>query len=361
MVARRAAHAQAQPSPEAAGADRLDPLPSRFYGRAFPLAHWRSVVLDRAEWVRQEAQRCRERAVARPADWRNLVDSLTEVLEVACPARQGWARRLTRPAREIARTWSGADVERAWAALHRAEESLILLQPDDTVRAAILTAPTGYADSGARRDTAGRAAKTGAVTEAEREWLRARRHLADAASEASQGRVRTFRNVLIGLGILLTVGLLIAAFWGYRDRSALPLCPATENSSTCGARTDVLRVEFFGALGGALSIVTALRVLNGFRGSYGLPLAQALLKLPLGAAAALTGIVIVQQEGLGPLHPQPISQLVPLAFIFGVGQVAVTKNIDNRASDLLGEAAATGSQRTRRPAERPESSHARSS
>jgi hypothetical protein len=77
--------------------------------------------------------------------------------------------------------------------------------------------------------------------------------------------------------------------------------------------------------------------LRNFQRFFGLPLAQTLLKIPAGAATAVAGILLLQHGILGKIGPMEWPDVIAYAVLLGIAQIAVTKRIDSRASDLLGE------------------------
>jgi hypothetical protein len=93
-----------------------------------------------------------------------------------------------------------------------------------------------------------------------------------------------------------------------------------------------------GAFGGLLSALASLRALRNFQRFYGLPLAQTMLKLPAGSVTALAGILLLQHGILGSAGPVAWTTAVPYAVLLGIAQITVTRRIDSRANDLLGDA-----------------------
>jgi hypothetical protein len=59
--------------------------------------------------------------------------------------------------------------------------------------------------------------------------------------------------------------------------------------------------------------------------------------LPAGAATALAGIILLQHGLLG-IGAVDWDKVIPYALAFGIAQIAATRQIDSRASDLLGDA-----------------------
>jgi hypothetical protein len=168
------------------------------------------------------------------------------------------------------------------------------------------------------------------VASADRVMLRELRRSQNEAWEISRSRLRIFRNILSGTIPFLTIVLLIAAVVSWRD-------PTLVSLRGNPAASDVALVEFLGAFGGLLSAVATIRSLRNYQRFYGLPLAQTILKLPAGAATALVGIILLQHGLLG-IAAVDWEKVIPYALAFGIAQIAVTKRIDSRATDLLGDA-----------------------
>jgi uncharacterized membrane protein len=168
------------------------------------------------------------------------------------------------------------------------------------------------------------------VERADRVMLRELRRSQNESWEIARSRLRIFRNILSGTIPFLAIVLVIAAVMSWHDPTLVSLRPNPESS-------DVALVEFLGAFGGLLSAVATIRSLRNYQRFYGLPLAQTILKLPAGAATALVGIILLQHGLLG-ITAIDWDKVIPYALAFGIAQIAVTKRIDSRATDLLGDA-----------------------
>lgn len=203
----------------------------------------------------------------------------------------GTAPRLAAPAGLLARTrdwWSGSSVEAAWQALHLASEQLTLMLPDEQAKAAV----PGAAD----RHAAQRAV--------------AAQH---AESDAHHQQIRGLRNITTVL--LVAVLALDVALWAA--------------GVTTGA------VVGLGALGGALSVVFALRA-GTPPGPYNVLVSQSLLKLVSGSATALMAAKILDfATGV----PASTGRDAMYAVVFGFSQQMFTRLVDQRASALAQVAA----------------------
>ncbi len=272
-------------------------------------------------------------------------------------ARNNWPSgvggKLGHAWKEWFRVWSGSEHETAMAALHRAECLLLMVAPDSKLQSEALKIEANFKtnpDIGTTdpRHTAYtqlftrlRGWTPGSHREvnsdiADRVLLREIRREQNEAWEIARSRVRIFRNIL-SAAIPLLIGVLVAAaFICWANPGLVSLRGAASSGKPDGS--DVAVIEFLGGLGGLLSAVATLRQARNFQRFYGLPLAQSILKVPLGAASALAGILLVQHGLFGSIGPLGWGTAMSYALIFGVAQIAVTKQIDSRAGDLLGEA-----------------------
>jgi hypothetical protein len=91
-----------------------------------------------------------------------------------------------------------------------------------------------------------------------------------------------------------------------------------------------------GALGGTLGATATIRTLRGTSTPFDVPLALAMLKVPLGAMTALLALVLIRGDivpGLSVLDSQ--GQILAYALVFGFAQQALTRLLDQRAETLL--------------------------
>jgi hypothetical protein len=189
------------------------------------------------------------------------------------------------------------------------------------------------------------------------------------ASDQLHTRARGFRNMLYTaaavISILMLLIMLAVAFFPW----ALPLCfeptvpaPAATRSESgtdpyafrqvCPSGQDkkengmnklhepsagdVIIVAGLGLLGGALAGAFALRKVSGTSTPYDIPLALAVLKLPIGALTAVTGILLLGGgfvPGFSELDSQ--RQILAYALLFGYAQQLATQFIDKHAKTIL--------------------------
>jgi hypothetical protein len=196
------------------------------------------------------------------------------------------ASTLAAPAGLLARTrdwWSGSSIEAAWQALHLASEQLTLMLPDEQARAAVPGAADGHA-----------AQRAMAANHAE--------------SDAHHQQIRGLRNITTIL--LIAVLALDVALWA--------------TGVTTGA------IVGLGALGGALSVVLALRA-GTPPGPYNVLISQSLLKLVSGSATALMAAKILDFAAGAPASA---GRDAVYAIVFGFSQQMFTRLVDQRASTL---------------------------
>jgi hypothetical protein len=170
------------------------------------------------------------------------------------------------------------------------------------------------------------------VTQEQREQLRIIAQTLHALSDDAHGRVRTFRNIILGAIVILTLGLIAVAV----GQGNPPWLPVRADSTTVGPT--IWQIEVVGALGGMLAGLASLLKLPGFTGPYSLPATLALLNLPAGALTGLLGTIWLQSGVLGSVEPQSGYVVLAYTALFGFAQEAVTRFADQSGSRLLGEA-----------------------
>jgi hypothetical protein len=154
----------------------------------------------------------------------------------------------------------------------------------------------------------------------------------------------------IGLAVaavLIVVSGIAAPHWAPlcftpEDRQPNVVCPTDATSGDEGnfqqatSRWDYMIVEALGALGAAVTAVAAFRRLDGSPTPYHVPSALAVLKLPLGALAAVLGLQFIKGNifpGLSDLDSS--AQILAWAVIFGAAQQLFTHFVDQEGRALL--------------------------
>ena len=88
-----------------------------------------------------------------------------------------------------------------------------------------------------------------------------------------------------------------------------------------------------GAGAGMLTTALAWRSLTQLSGPYAIDTAQALLKVPAGAVAALLGVILVRSRVVSGVSVDA-STAYGYAVLFGVSQQALTQVVDNAAKKI---------------------------
>lgn len=268
-----------------------------------------------------------------------------QVREQIDAAVQEAEQAVARP-RSMGGWWSGAAVETAWQAIHRASALLPLIHEPGRLRVDLLRARERVVQLPTRSQfRLGLATKELSSRMADGTATPADRHLVSAAYaeiyEASDGKhqeVRSWRNRLIkmaGLALLALVILVVAA--SVRP-AALPMCleNAVCPSGAVGrpGPYDVLTVALVGMLaGGVLAAVLAVRSTRPGSSAYGISPALALLRVALAGLTATIGVLILQSGVLTSFAGlTSTNQIVVYAVVFGFAQEAVTHLIAGRAN-----------------------------
>jgi hypothetical protein len=223
-----------------------------------------------------------------------------------------------------------------------------------------------------------------------------------AVGDREHSRIRGFRNAILASAVALALFVILFAGYVYNNPDEVPLCftPATvepaastqsggesaAGSSTTGSTTgneqtgsadvtsgeadavvgdatlvcptdehtwdasnpttagptdphDIIVILLLGVLGGALSAAIAIKGLTGTSTPYDVPLALALLKLPMGALTSLGAIIFLQGDfvpGLSELDSQ--GQILAYALVFGYAQQLLSGLLDRKAQTLLDSA-----------------------
>jgi hypothetical protein len=335
---------------------------------------WREEALARAAQLKTLLEWLREESTTRHKD--TLCKAVEQHLDAVCQSAHGtklsWA------------SLNGAAVERTTANLSAAEAHLYRLATPDFL-SSNLPNLLCFARSNLPKDDPRRQrlekienhAETDTISERDRNIVIAAYEGAAAAGRKEQLRVRGFRNVILvasALAAALAVGIaLLFALYP----QLLPLCfapddqvvcptseqaivgstPATTQESaevTANIRNsaspfDTALVEFVGLLGATVAAATAIRNMRASADPYSLPVAVAVLKLPMGALTAFLGLLLIRAgfvPGLSALDSS--EQIIAWALVLGFAQQLFTYLVDRQANDVLSQFA-----RTSTPTDRP--------
>src|SRR6478672_547455 len=238
----------------------------------------------------------------------------------------------------LANWWRGTLVEAAYRNMHSARSALFDLYTEAELRAEIPMV-VARANSTLHRDDP-RLATVAELSALPPSKLRPRmRRLVGDSYERldlEHGQLRSFRNiVLIAAAFLLccvavTIGFICAhPSWiplCFDSTADLVSCPSRMTAGATPSWPDVLVVTRMGGLGGAFAATLSIRNLKGTSTPYDVPVALAVLKVPMGALTAILGLVAIK-GGFAP----GLSN----ALLFGFSQQALSRLLDKRASDLL--------------------------
>jgi hypothetical protein len=260
--------------------------------------------------------------------------------------------------RRVANWWRGTLVETAYRHMHAAEAQIIDLYDENELHAEIPLAVARAQAAMHREDL--RQWTVEELRASPRGLLRPqlRRITTDsfAALDAQHGQLRNFRNILLLASFLITVLVVATLAVVARWPGVMPLCFPNEiavstdplttevdglNCPTASRTTgpssgDVLVVGLLGLLGGALAASISIRNLKGTTSPYDVPVALAVLKVPLGAFTAVLALVAIRADfvpGLSALDSQ--EQILAYALVFGFAQQLFTRLLDQRAQTLL--------------------------
>ena len=342
---------------------------------------WREGTLTRAKELEALAAWCRSQ---NPRD---------QVLAGAIQAHLDAARQAATARRRVFRT--GPLMERSAGNLAAAEAHILNTAPADYVFGQMpsllrdIQAHLPATDPGRREferiaHRVGNGLETIAVSEeAMAGWLRVidqdRGKIVTAVRAASSAalreriRLRSFRNIVMGTAIVMTLLAIGVALLGCADRSLIPLCFAPEESGTAvvvcptaqsdrftpsqdgGAAQanaprqdidnvvaataepgDLLIVELVGLAAATIAGAAAIRRIRGSSERYGLPVALAALKLPTGAITAFLGLLLMRGQfvpGLSALDTS--AQILAWALVFGYAQQLFTRLVDQQGQTVL--------------------------
>jgi hypothetical protein len=259
--------------------------------------------------------------------------------------------------------WRGTLVEAAYRNLHAARAQMVDLYDKNQLRAEIPLV-VARANATLHRDDP----RWITVDDLEAESVeslrpRMRRVISDSYEQLDleHAQLRSFRNILFLAAffvILLIVITLGVVSW---HPEFVPLCFPNEvtnaetgvttvkgwncptgteltgsNAAASAQPFDILVVAMLGALGGALTAALSIRNLKGTSTPYDVPVALAILKVPLGAFTAILALVAIQGKfvpGLSVLDSQ--GQILAYALVFGFAQQALSRLLDRQAQTLL--------------------------
>jgi hypothetical protein len=380
----------AGPPPVAARSHRRTPeFP---IGEPVPTA-WREDVLTRAKELDSLRAWLLDTVTADPSDpWWAAIREHLDAVKQAAEGRHGRRPR----AHRLWASMTGSTIGRAMSNLDAAEANLLRVAPDSYLAGqmpSLLNHVQRHLepDDPRRRELERLAGRLGpdhtlagtsdlsAITDEERNAIVGSVRAASKAALREQLRVRSFRNVLLVTSAVMTLIAVGVAILGFISPATVPLCFQPERSGqtvvvcptqqsalldtgqesgpaapdvddvvkgTAGP-ADLLVVELIGLTAAAVAAATALRGIRGSSEPYGLPVALATLKLPMGAVTAFLGLLLMRGQfvpGLSALDTS--AQILAWALVFGYAQQLFTRLVDQQAHSVLntvrGKRAAAG-------------------
>jgi hypothetical protein len=259
--------------------------------------------------------------------------------------------------RRWANWWRGTLVEAAYRNLHAARAQMVDVYDRNQLRAEIPLV-VARANTTFHRDDPRRITVADLAAESvESLRPRMRRVVSDSYEQIDleHAQLRSFRNILFLAAFFVVAAVAVTLVVVSRNPTFMPLCfPNELTNAQTGASTvqgvncptgsglraaqtaDVLVVALVGALGGALAATLSIRNLKGTSTPYDVPVALAILKVPLGALTALLALVAIQGKfvpGLSVLDSQ--GQILAYALIFGFAQQVLSRLLDRQAQTLL--------------------------
>lgn len=328
-----------------------------------PRTAWRARARARIAYLEAELEH--ESGRLPPGDRQALIEGMRRHLEKARAAADedfGW-RKL----------WSGSAArEGVCSNIRNAEVLLIQLVSDEEAAGRVsevmaLVKDHLDADDPRRVRLALRLRPiiSGEVTASDRDLMGRALDAAYSSLDDELARVRSLRNILWAATVLVVIGVVNLALYGWFSPSSLSLCfspqggsgstvtvvcPTAEyhnqradtDPSRLARDTDILTVEIAGLAGAALTVIASLRRIRGTDSPYMLPLASAVLKLPTGALSAFLGLLLIRGAfvpGLSDLDSR--AQVLAWAAAFGAAQHLVTRLVDDRAQMTLSEVGRT--------------------
>ncbi|HEY3002077.1 MAG TPA: hypothetical protein VGJ44_06975, partial [Kribbellaceae bacterium] len=256
-----------------------------------------------------EADRLHMQTMA--ASRRGLDKQQTEIAEgvfkLVSAARAAALRDDPRPGR-FQNWWRGILVEAAYLNLHTARAQIVDLYDENELRAEIPTA-LARAQATLHRDDPRRSAAEKLLQADDLQVDRARpllrRLISDSYEKADleHAQLRSFRNILLlsALSILVLIAATVAVVvWhpGWMplcfQTTAGKACPTSSGASVDQRGADIIMIALLGALGGALTAALSIRNLKGTSTPYDVPVALAMLKVPLGAFTAILALIAIR-------------------------------------------------------------------
>jgi hypothetical protein len=317
-------------------AEAVQPIDERIAEllKSRPRSSWRTLALNQARGLYEQFRAAVDGSGVQDVEGNVDCRLIRENIERGASAAQSADRRF--------RSWfSGADIETAWAALQAADERLILIEAVPVLRARLGRIDTALrsdlkADDPRLKEYTDRLGELRSVSDealdAAREQTRGFLHDCHVASTAAHGNVRATRNTLLEISVG-TIALLIVVCVVHA------LAPGfIDLSSPHGDAVEAWWAVLIGSLGGVIGALATVWRLSGSVADSRLPNAQAFVRIPLGGAVGLAGVMLVQSGFISPLKSQTPLALLVIAFLAGYTPDVLLRFLDRRLQQVLSQA-----------------------
>ena len=305
---------------------------------------WRLIVQSRLDRVRADL------AALGPPDpvdpegdvWRRIAEEQAAVVDEMLTREDRWFEK-------FASWWSGWHIERAWRALHEAEVATISAERGFLGRLPGLQARAAALDEDDPRRRALEQLRPGEFTPAVERAIvvDALRGAYDNSDFAHAGS-RALRNKLIAASLVLFVINTVLGVVGIVKPGIIPLCVNPKETAlptvcpgglTKASAVDVWLVQVLGSFGAVLAAVVLLLRRRPSLSPYVMIGYQALIKIMLGAALAVVGILALGAGVTSGLIGIPSAAALLLwAVIFGYAQQIGTRLLDKYTDEVLDKA-----------------------
>jgi hypothetical protein len=234
--------------------------------------------------------------------------------------------------------WWGTEIERAWARLREVEERTVDLLPDPELPACAANAARhgnsylGANDPGLQHLQALRAQQDppASADELRSSIVGVLREASDKADQANR-EARYLRNRLLiasAFSVLFAVAIVLTQL-------SLPGVSFVDSRWDGSGWSYLVVVMVFGGVGAMFTAIPAISKIPSNFGPFNLPLQQGLLKIAFGPLVAVVGIALLNTGVSAQFVPKTLPSLLLMAVLFGAGQHAVTKYVDQRAEQIL--------------------------
>ncbi len=319
---------------------------------------WRAEALEAYEQVADELKRVSSRGESRdevrPHELSIVKGDLDAALRAMAPPEK--KPGLSGLYERMKQYYSGAPIERTWAAIHRASGGLQMLYDNDELPAQAMrlrnlveALPDLKPQLATLVETTG-ALKSNRATGKTRPMLREIYQEAIGVSESLQIDARGLRNaMLVASGVLAFIVALLSAVH-LIDPSIISVCThklvdgklvLACPTGTSSRPIDVVVIALAGLLGGVLSIVIPLATGERIKTPYRVFNHQLMLKTIAGAGTAIAGVILVESGLIPGFKVENSAELLGYAILFGFAQQAFTGMIDRRANSLARATPAT--------------------